>query len=181
MVLLTMMRIILLLLLSACHTYAHAVLVTDDLGRTIQFLSAPQRIISLLPSLTETVCALQLCDRLVGTDRYSNYPERLVALPKLGGIDDAQIERIVALKPNLILVSPSTRAVHRMISLGLPILVLKQDSQSDVKRVMSVLGQVMFVPERSEQLWKMLEAQIDEAALAEALSLREKFLEEGEC
>ncbi len=46
---------------------------------------APLRIVSLLPSLTETVCALDQCHRLVGVDRYSNYPASVQKLPKVGG------------------------------------------------------------------------------------------------
>ena len=70
----------------------------------------PQRIVSLVPGLTESVCALGACARLVGTDRYSNWPASVAALPKLGGLDDAQVERIAALKPDLVLIAPSARA-----------------------------------------------------------------------
>ena len=58
---------------------------------------------SLLPSLTESVCALGACDRLVGVDRYSNWPASVQALPQLGGLEDANVERIVALKPDVVL------------------------------------------------------------------------------
>jgi iron complex transport system substrate-binding protein len=110
----------------------------------------------------------------VGTDRYSNYPERIAVLPKLGGLDDAQLERIVALKPDLILVAPSTRAVDRMIALGLPVLVLRQDSLADVQRVLNLLGHVLFVPERAEQLWKTLQVDINLAVARVPASMRAK-------
>ena len=51
---------------------AQAVSVQDGKGDWVRFDRPPQRIVSLLPSLTETVCALGACDRLVGVDRYSN-------------------------------------------------------------------------------------------------------------
>src|SRR4029079_11359358 len=79
----------------------------DDRGVTVKLERSPRRIVSLLPSLTETVCALGACDRLVGTDRFSNWPDSAAALPKLGGIEDAHIERIVALKPDVVLASTS--------------------------------------------------------------------------
>ena len=72
----------------------------------------PQRIVSLVPGLTESLCALGACARLVGTDRYSNWPPEVQALPKLGGLDDAQVERIAALKPDLVLAAPSARATQ---------------------------------------------------------------------
>jgi iron complex transport system substrate-binding protein len=65
---------------------------TDDRGRVVVIDKAPQRVITLLPSLGEIVCQLQACGLLVGVDRYSNWPERVKALPKLGGLDDTQLE-----------------------------------------------------------------------------------------
>ena len=60
------MRKWLLLLLAVCAASGHAVQVTDDNGRRVDFERPPQRIVSLLPSLTEFVCALDACARLVG-------------------------------------------------------------------------------------------------------------------
>ncbi|MFN3179981.1 MAG: ABC transporter substrate-binding protein, partial [Thermus sp.] len=60
--------------------------VTDDLGRTVTVKAPPKRIVTMLPSVTETVCALGACDRIVATDDYSDWPERVKALPKAGGL-----------------------------------------------------------------------------------------------
>lgn len=62
---------------------AHAVTITDDRGRALRFDQPPQRIVSLLPSLTESVCELQRCERLVGVDRYSNWPASVRRLPQV--------------------------------------------------------------------------------------------------
>ena len=64
---------------------ALALQVVDDRGVVVQFERSPQRIVSVLPSLTETICALGACDRLVGVDRYSNWPESVTQLPRMGG------------------------------------------------------------------------------------------------
>ncbi|MFX8110550.1 hypothetical protein ABTK99_19805, partial [Acinetobacter baumannii] len=61
-------------LLLAIALPAQAVEIKDDLGQTTVIATPPQRIVSLLPSLTETVCELGACGRLVGVDRYSNFP-----------------------------------------------------------------------------------------------------------
>ena len=82
---------------AASATATTSISVRDDRDATLTLTAPPQRIVSLLPSLTESVCALRGCARLVGTDRFSNSPASVLALPKLGGLDDAQIERIVAL------------------------------------------------------------------------------------
>ena len=71
----------------------------DDAGQPLRLDAAPRRIVSLLPSLTETVCALGACERLVGVDRYSNWPASVQTLPQVGGGLDPNIEAVVALKP----------------------------------------------------------------------------------
>lgn len=138
--------------------------VEDDRGRRVELVAPPQRVVSLLPSLTESVCALQACERLVGTDRYSNWPAAVRGLPKLGGLEDAQIERIVALKPDLVLLAASSRAVDRLQALGLRVIVLEPKTLPDTGRVILKLAQVLGVPARGEDLWRQLQARIDAAA-----------------
>ena len=84
---------------------ALAVQLTDDRGITVTLAAPPQRIVSLLPSLTETVCELGQCPRLVGVDRYSNWPASMASLPRVGGGLDPSIEAVVALKPDLVLLA----------------------------------------------------------------------------
>jgi iron complex transport system substrate-binding protein len=117
----------------------------DDSGQTVRFDAAPQRIISLLPSLTETVCALGQCAKLVGVDRYSNFPQSVRALPQVGGGLDPQIEAIVALKPDLVLVSNSSPGAQRMRGLGLKLLALEPRNFADATRVVRLLAQLLAV------------------------------------
>src|SRR5438046_90182 len=81
------------LLAAFAGVQAAPVEVRDDTGRVLRLEQPPQRIVSLLPSLTEAVCALGACAQLVGVDRYSNWPASVGALPRLGGLDDPGIER----------------------------------------------------------------------------------------
>jgi iron complex transport system substrate-binding protein len=120
-----------------------AVEVRDDAGRVLRLEQPPQRIVSLLPSLTEAVCALGACTQLVGVDRYSNWPPSVSALPRLGGLDDPGIERIVALKPDLVLASRSARTVERLEALGIPVLMLDSQSHADVQRALALLGRAL--------------------------------------
>lgn len=125
----------------------------------------PQRIVSLLPSLTETVCALGACGRLVGTDRWSNAPAAVRALPKLGGLDDAQVEAIVALKPDLVLLAGSTRALDRLAGLGLPVAALEPRSLADVRQVTRQVAGLLGLPaSQAESLWQAWQREIDAAA-----------------
>ena len=124
----------------------------------------PQRIISLVPSLTESVCALDACDRLVGVDRSSNWPPQVQALPKLGGLDDAQLERIVALKPDLVLAAASVRVVPRLQSLGVSVLVLEAQTQIQVMANLRSLGQRLGQVNQAEKLIQQIQQQIQAAA-----------------
>lgn len=144
----------------------------DDRGATLVLPAPPQRIVSLLPSLTESVCALGACARLVGTDRFSNSPASVIGLPKLGGVDDAQIERIVALRPDLVLLSPSTRVSDRLESLGLKVLVLEARDHADVKRSLSLLAQMLGTPAEADRVWSMIERDTRSAAERVPAALR---------
>jgi iron complex transport system substrate-binding protein len=144
----------------------------DDRGRELSLVVPPTRIISLLPSLTESICALGACAKLVGTDRYSNAPASVVALPKLGGLDDAQVERIVALKPDVVLASPSTRMVGRLESLGLKVMVLESRSHADVKRSLQQLATMLGTPQAAQQVWSQIERDVKEAQAKVPAALR---------
>jgi iron complex transport system substrate-binding protein len=140
------------------------IVLRDDRGVEARFAAPPQRIVSLLPSLTESVCALGACDRLVGVDRYSNWPQQVRKLPALGGLDDAQIERIVALRPDVVLAARSARVVERLEALGVRIVLLESDSHADVRRSLVALAQLLGVPERGLLLWAAIDAELTAAA-----------------
>ena len=122
-----------------------------------------QRIISLLPSLTETVCALGACNRLVGIDRYSNWPESIAQVPRMGGGIDPNIESIVALKPDLVLMAGSARGIERLKSLGLTVLTLEPKNYADVQLALGVVGKALGVPSKdSDRVWRDINAQVEE-------------------
>jgi iron complex transport system substrate-binding protein len=137
---------------------------TDDRGHAIRFAQPPVRIVSLLPSLTETVCALGACARLVGTDRYSNWPALVASLPKLGGIEDASLEQIVALRPDLVLAGPSARVIDRLDELRVPVVSLQSNTLADTHRVLNVVAGVLGTPALGELAWQRIETEIGAAA-----------------
>jgi iron complex transport system substrate-binding protein len=154
----------LLLLLCGLALQAHALTVQGDGLQKVEIAQVPQRIVSLLPSLTETVCALGACQRLVGLDRYSNWPESLKALPRVGGGLDPNIESIVALKPDLVLAAGSTRGVERLEALGLKVLRLEPRTHADVQRVLRTVAEALFMPETdSERVWREIQAGVQAA------------------
>ncbi len=154
------------LLCLVAMTPAQALQVTDDRGITVTFVQSPQRIISLLPSLTESVCAMDQCQRLVGVDRYSNYPDSVQRLPKLGDGMDPNIEAIVALRPDVVLVSISSRSSSRLEALGLKVIALETKSHADVKRVLQTLGVMLGVPDGqgASRLWRIIDVSVSAAS-----------------
>ena len=143
---------------------AEPVRVVDARGHLVTFARPPQRIVSLLPSLTEAVCALDACERLVGVDRFSNWPASVAALPKLGGLEDAQIERIVTLKPDLVLAAESARVIDRLEALGLTVVALQPTDFAGTRRMLNTLAAVLGRPAAADALWQRLQARLDAAA-----------------
>jgi iron complex transport system substrate-binding protein len=161
-----------ILLITTSAAAQTGVRVADDRGRVISLPRPPARIVSLLPSLTETVCELQACTRLAGTDRFSNWPPHVRSLPKLGGLEDAQIERLVALKPDLVLAAPSSRALDRLETLGIPVLALEAQSLADTRRMLETVAQALGKPGDGIALWQRIGARMAAAARRVPLALR---------
>lgn len=142
---------------------AHAVDVVDDRGVTVSLPQPPQRIVSLLPSITETVCALGGCNRLVGVDRYSNWPASVRTLPQLGGGIDPNVEAVVAQKPDVVLLAKSSRVVERLETLGLKVVVLEPKNHADMRRVLDKIGQVLGTGD-AQRVWREIDASVSAAA-----------------
>lgn len=143
-----------------------AIHITDDRGRTLQFQEPPRRVVSLLPSSTESLCEMQQCERLVGVDRYSNWPESVRRLPKVGGGIDPNIEAIVALKPDVVLLSVNSRVSDRLESLGVKVVALEPKTHADVRRVLTTIGDLFAVPraQGADRLWRVIDAAVQAAA-----------------
>ena len=165
------------LLLAACCLLAgaaQAITITDDRGRQLHFDEPPRRIVSLLPSLTESVCELQHCDRIVGVDRYSNWPASIQRLPQVGGGLDPNIEAVVALRPDVVLLSVSSRVSDRLEALGVKVAALEPKSHADVRRVLRVVGDLLAVPhaQGADRVWRVIDAAVQ--AAAQSLPERER-------
>ncbi len=161
----------LLIVLWSLALHAQALQVTDDRGVAVDLPQPPQRIVSLLPSLTEMVCELGACDRLVGVDNYSNWPAAVHRLPRVGGLEDANIEIIVSLRPDVVLLSVSSRALARLEGLGVKVVALEPKTLADVQRVMGKVGQVLQVP-GAPALWERIDNGVNLAAQSLPAALR---------
>lgn len=137
--------------------------VVDDRGVAIALREPPKRIVSLLPSITETVCELGACDRLVGVDNYSNWPPQVVPLPHVGGLEDANLERIVALKADVVLLGSSSRAVGRLEALGITVAAFEHKTLADVQRILGKVGPLVGSAEAPKVIAR-IQAGVDAAA-----------------
>jgi iron complex transport system substrate-binding protein len=171
-----MQRLLVLLLaawwLAAVPVRAQPLVVQDDRGSSHRFTAPPQRIVSLLPSLTESICALEACNRLVGVDRWSNWPAQVNQLPRLGGLDDALIEAIVQLKPDVVLASTSSRALDRLDALGLRVVRLRSETHADVQRTLQLLAGLLGTPAQGARAWARIEGELAAAAARVPPALR---------
>jgi len=166
-------RIVVLCVLGLMGQLVQAVVVRDDRQVAVTLAMPPQRIVSLLPSLTETVCALGQCQKLVGVDRYSNWPDSIAKLPRMGGGLDPSIESVVAVKPDLVLMATSGRGAERFTALGLTVLAFEPNSHADVQRVMHLVAQALGVsPQESDRVWRRVEAAMQAAAQSIPASAR---------
>lgn len=166
-----MKRRVLALLLALAAWPACAGSVTDDRGAAVHLREPPRRIVTLLPSLGETVCALGACDRLVGVDDYANWPASVQALPRVGGVDDPRIERIVGLQPDLVLLSSTSRALPRLQALGVPVMGFDIKTLGDVQRVLSRVADLLQVG-GADEVWRRIDAGL--AAAARSVPARQK-------
>ena len=121
----------------------------------------PLRVISLLPSTTEIVCELGYCDRLVGVDRYSNWPSSVSRLPKLGSGLDPDFERVVSLRPDLVICPRSSRSADRLKALGLQVLVIEPENFDELQLSIQTIARALHAPDQAAQvLWGSMQAQL---------------------
>lgn len=127
-------------LLSFATATTYPYIVTDDLGVEITLNAEPERVVAMIPSHTETLCALKACDKLVGVDQYSNFPERVQSLPKLGSAFSPNLEAIVALEPDLVLVDESSDLANALRQLGVTVYAGTAQTFDEVFEKFEVLG-----------------------------------------
>jgi iron complex transport system substrate-binding protein len=167
--------VLMLLMALMCAAAAAAddsVVVVDAAHHEVRFAHPPQRIASLLPSLTETVCELQQCARLVVVDRYSDWPASVARLPKAGGLEDIDIEQIVSARPDVVLLAHEPRIRERLRALGLVVLEFTSDTYSDIARNVTAIGVLLSVPKRAAQVNRQIQQSVDEIALAARSALK---------
>lgn len=118
--------------------------ITDDVGHVVQLGRPARRVISLIPSATETLIAIGAGKQIVARTRYDVEPE-VEALPSVGGSVDPSVEAIVSLHPDLLIAwKRDKRQVIRqkLLALGVPVFVLRTQDTTDIFRGITALGRL---------------------------------------
>jgi iron complex transport system substrate-binding protein len=136
---------------------------TDDMGREVRIDEVPQRIVSLAPSNTEILFALGLGDRVVGVTRYCNYPEEAQNKEEVGGFATADLEKIIALEPDLILASGTLQKslVAELEARGQTVFWLYPCTVNDILESFERVGEITGSITAARQLRKEVEEQIE--------------------
>lgn len=167
---------------------AYPVTLTDDADRELELAAEPERIVSLAPSNTEIVCALDACDRLVGVTDFDDYPAEVADVDKVVIQASVDVELVVDAEPDLVLaagneLTPSA-VIAQLEDLGLPVLVLYPESLDEVYADIRLIGQALDRSTEADALVEDMEAGVADVTAAvegtdRPLTLYEVFHAEG--
>ena len=128
--------------------------ITDQLGRTVKLDKTPQRIISIAPSNTEILYALGLADRVVAVTDYDNYPPEAKEKPSIGGFSSPNIEKVVALSPDLVLAASihQKTVIPNLEAKGITVLALAPKTLDEVFEAITLVGEVTGMDKKASEV-----------------------------
>ena len=133
---------------------------TDAVGRSVQVPDGPQRVVSLVPSLTEILFALNLGDRLVGATQFCTYPPEAAQVPRIGNYMQPSLEAIVASHPDLVFASADMAApalVAQLDKMGIATFVVAPHDLDSTVATIRTIGAVMGAAATADQLAQEME------------------------
>lgn len=136
---------------------------TDELGRTIRVKPDPQRIISLAPSITETLFALGAGDRIAGVTTFCDYPAEAGQKEKVGDTLRPSVEKIVSLKPDLVIISTSSQLegfLKKFEEIGIPVYINNPRNIDETISSIERIGEVLGLENRARELASSLRARV---------------------
>jgi iron complex transport system substrate-binding protein len=142
---------------------AAAVQATDDAGHLVTLAHPARRVVSLIPSATETLIAIGATPQLVGRTRYDVAPQ-VASLPSVGGTVDASVEALVALAPELVIAWDTDKRQQvraKLVALGVPVFVMRTQDTADVFRGIANLGRLTGHVSAATAVAATVRAQLD--------------------
>jgi iron complex transport system substrate-binding protein len=172
-----MMKFLPLLCVLIINAVRAQIALTDDVQRRVVLPKPAERIVSLAPSITETLFAIGAGDRIVGVTDYCNYPAQARTKPRVGGMINPNIETIVGLKPDLILLSVEGNVREdfaKLTSFGIPVFVTNPRDLNGIYRSIEQLGRLTGETDRALRLVQSLRAR--EETVAKSIVTRRTVL-----
>ena len=129
--------------------------ITDDLGRTLKLPETVERAVSLAPNLTEIVFAVGAGDKLVGRTSYDNFPPEAQKIQTVGDTLNPNIENIIALKPQVVLVSTASQIetfTKQLESQNIAVFVTNPNSLDDIYKSISQIGAIFGTGEKAREI-----------------------------
>lgn len=137
----------------------------DDLGREVKIDKPPQRIVSHVPGITETLFALDLGERVVGVSNYCDYPEAAKLKEKIGGFINPSIEKIVGLTADLVFTNGSVEYLMTQLGqLGITYVVLQPKDMDGIIKNIELMGRVTDTQDKAGKLIKDMQTRISNVA-----------------
>ena len=180
----TIVSMMTVLILISAGAPSVAKTITDQLGRHVAVPDKPHRVVSLAPSITEIVFALDQGYRLQGVTTYSDFPPEAVKLPKIGSYVHLDLEKIVALKPDLCIAikdgNPRVIA-QRLESLKIPVYAVDPNNLETIMKTVLEIGTLLNAEDRANQLVQNMDLRIQKVkSLVERATHRPRvFLQIG--
>ena len=137
--------------------------VTDLLGRSVKVPADPRRVIALAPNITEIIFALQQEHRLIGVTQFSDYPVEARKFPKVGSYVQLNLERIVALKPDLCIAIKDGNPrvlVERLESMGIPVYAVDPRNLNSIMETILAIGRLMKAENTARDLVQSMRARV---------------------
>ena len=149
---------------------------TDDYGTVATVPRHPRRIVSASPAVTETLFALGAQGQLAGRTDFCTYPPQASAIPSIGGISNLNVEKILSLKPDLVISGSMVprQSVETLNALGCPMVcVIEQTHFDSLYSNIAKVGRLAGLPERADSLNRVLRARMDSVRAMLAASQRQ--------
>lgn len=138
--------------------------ITDDLGRTVTIAETPQRIVSLAPSITEILFALELGDKVVGVTNRCNYPAEALDKPKAGDYFSTSLEAIVAQDPDIVFSDGHDPVGAQLEELEITMVVLQPQDIAGILGNIELVGEISSKEVEAEELVAEMEMRIGAVA-----------------
>ncbi len=157
-----------LLLIVACSAGLQTCLMASSKTRPtsaqpLQTLPAPRRIVSLVPATTEMLFAIGVADRIAGVGSYDRFPREVDLFPRVGGLLDPNVERILSLKPDLVIVyETQTELIRQLGRVGIPMFPYVHRGVPDITETIRAIGARVGVTAAAEAVASRIDRQLSE-------------------